>query len=214
MQVILIRHGETAPNRDSIVLGREDVPLTEVGLLQARALAARLHQEMARGLRIHAIYSSPLDRARLTAAPIAEITGIPVIEAPDLIEMDIGEMEGLQATEMRARHPEFMREWSGPNVGDLRMPGGESLAEVQARAWGALEAIRDAHSPDEAVVAVSHNFVIRSLVCRALAIPLSDFRRFDQALASMTRIDFRGPRTIVTTINETCHLGALTPPGP
>jgi len=59
------------------------------------------------------------------------------------------------------------------------------------------------------VVAVSHNFVIRALVCKALAIDLADFRRFEQELASLTRIEFRGPRTLVTALNETCHLGGL-----
>lgn len=210
MQVILVRHGETASNRDRLALGRQDVPLNHLGLLQAERLAARLAGEAARGLSLEAVYSSPLGRARQTAEAIASRLLVPVIDAPGLIEMDVGEMDGLTGSQLRERYPDFMRSWLGPLAGRARMPGGgESLADVQDRAWPEIERLLEQHPPDAAVVAVSHNFVIRTIVCRALSIDLADFRRFEQDLASLTRIEFRGQRALVTVLNETCHLSGL-----
>jgi broad specificity phosphatase PhoE len=207
MQVILVRHGETAANRDRIVLGRGDPPLTELGLRQAEHLADSIVAEIARGLQVDAVYASPLSRTFRTAETLASRLHLPVIEAPGLIEMDIGETEGLPATELRQRFPEFMKVWMSREAGEAKMPGGESLADVQARAWPIVERLREEHRPEAAVVAVSHNFVIRTVVCKALAVDLAEFRRFEQDLASITRIEFRGPRTLVTSLNETCHLG-------
>jgi broad specificity phosphatase PhoE len=207
MQVILVRHGETASNKDRQALGRRDVPLNEAGLSQAKSLARVLAAERASGRAIEAVYASPLLRARQTAEAIAAALGHPVIEAPAFVEMDVGEMDGLATAELRERHPEFMRRWLGPDVGTARMPGGgESLADVQERAWPAVEKLREAHDPEAAVVVVSHNFVIRTLVCRALSMDLSLFRRYEIDLATITRIDFRGPRTLLASINDRCHL--------
>jgi broad specificity phosphatase PhoE len=209
MQIILVRHGQTASNRDSLALGRADVPLTELGLEQAERLGRWLSHRAAKGMQIEAIYSSPLARARDTAAAIAHGLDLPVVAAAELVEMDVGEMDGLTRVELREKYPEFMRSWFGGGAGEVKMPGGESLADVQERAWPFVERLRESHRPEAAVVAVSHNFVMRTLVCRALSIPLADFRRFEQDLASITTIELRGQRILVTALNETCHLEGL-----
>jgi broad specificity phosphatase PhoE len=209
VQLVLVRHGETASNRDRLALGRADVPLTDLGLEQAVRLGKSLALERERGVRFAAIYTSPLLRARQTAMALVAALGVEPAEAPALIEMDVGEMDGLTGAQLRERHPEFLRAWWGSEAGSVKMPGGESLRDVQDRAWPFVEGLREEQRPDATIVAVSHNFVIRSLVCRALAIDLADFRRFEMDLASVTRIDFRGPRTLVTALNETCHLSAL-----
>jgi probable phosphoglycerate mutase len=85
------------------------------------------------------------------------------------------------------------------------MPGGETLAEVQARAWGAVERMRAAH-PDGTVVAVTHNFVILTLLCRALGLPLSHFRRLRQALAARTVLDVRESGSALLQLNDVSHL--------
>ena len=72
---------------------------------------------------------------------------------PDLIEMDIGEMEHLAPAELRERHPDFLREWMSDDVATARMPGGETLAEVQDRAWAAVERLGAAASGRRVAVA-------------------------------------------------------------
>jgi probable phosphoglycerate mutase len=85
------------------------------------------------------------------------------------------------------------------------MPGGETLREVQDRAWEAVERMRAAH-PDGEVVAVTHNFVILTLACRALDLPLAGFRRLRQALASKTVLDVRDSGSTLLQLNDNAHL--------
>jgi broad specificity phosphatase PhoE len=85
------------------------------------------------------------------------------------------------------------------------MPGGESLREVQDRAWAAIEAMR-ARRPDGRIVAVTHNFVILTVVCRALGLPLGDFRRIRQALAAKTVLDIREDVGTLLQLNDNAHL--------
>lgn len=205
MRLILIRHGQTDHNRNRITLGRADVPLNEHGRRQARAIAASLR------MRPEALYSSPLERCRETAEAIAQATGTPVTIDDGLIEMDVGEMEHLTGEELRSRYPEFLRAWragdDAVDVADARMPGGETLHEVQARAWRRVEAMRAAH-PGGTVAVVTHNFVIRTLLCRALNVPLAEFRRFEHGVAAISAVEFgeRGP--IVRRLNDISHLAA------
>ena len=209
MHLILARHGETASNRQRLGLGRQDVPLTEVGRLQAEALAISLEQ-----MPVAAVYSSPLRRALDTARAIAERQGLAVVVEEGLTEMDIGEMDGLTFEEMRQRHAEFLRRWQGDDLATLRMPGGESLQDLQERATEALRRLAERHD-DETVVAVSHNFTIRVLLCHALNLPIAEFRRLRQDLAATTTLDVRDDRTVLVHLNDTCHLetrGLAEPP--
>ncbi len=199
MRLVLIRHGETAHNRDQVTLGRSDVPLNERGQAQAQALAASFRRPP------DAIYASPLQRAFATATAIGAATGVAVIAEAALIEMDVGEMEHLTGRELRERYPDFLGFWLSGGAADARMPGGETLREVQDRAWGAIERIGAEH-PQGEVVAVSHNFVILTLVCRALGLPLADFRRLKQALAAKTVIDLRDGVATLLQLNDNAHI--------
>ncbi len=200
MRLILVRHGETEHNRGNLTLGRADVPLNERGRAQARAVAASFVRAPA------AIYASPLARAGDTARMIGISTGVAVVTEPDLIEMDVGEMEHLRSAELREQYPDFLRRWLS-DPADARMPGGETLREVQERAWAAVERLRDAH-PDGEVVAVTHNFVIATVVCQALGLPLSGFRRLRIGLASRTTLDMRGSGATLISLNDDAHLRA------
>lgn len=200
MRLILVRHGETAHNADGMVQGRADVPLNDLGRRQAATLAGALRAEDVR-----AVFASPLQRGRDTATAIAAAHGLPVIIEPDLAEMDVGVMEGLTGAQMRERHPEFLVAWAGPAGPWLPMPGGESLQQVQERAWAVVERIRD-HYREDLIVAVSHNFVIATVICRAIGAPLTAFRHLRHAVASRTLIDFRPDRTLILSLNDTCHL--------
>lgn len=200
-RVTLVRHGETEHNRSRLTLGRADVPLNGRGRLQARALAASFVRAPA------AMSSSPLARCRDTADSIAQATSVAVTIEPDLIEMDVGEMEHLTRDELSVQYPEFLRHWFGADVADARMPGGETLGEVQDRAWAALERIRTAHEGGEVVV-FTHNFVILTLVCRALGLPLAQFRRLRTSLASKAILDMTDGGTTLISCNDTAHLKA------
>jgi len=202
MLLILVRHGETESNRERLALGREDVPLNERGRRQAAALTASLA-----GVPATAIYASPLRRAVETARPLAEALGLEVQVDDDLIEMAVGDLEGLSPRELSERYGDFLREWFSTQAGNLRMPGGESLQDVQDRAWAAIERLRERH-PEETVVVVTHNFTIHAILCRALGLPLASFRRLRHDLAAKAVLELRDDRVIVISLNDTCHLEA------
>lgn len=204
MRIVLVRHGETDVNKAGLALGRADVALNETGLWQAQQVAGALrHEEIA------AVYSSPLRRALATAAAIAQEHRLPVTIEEGLIEMDIGELDGLAFPQVRERYPDFMEAWLGRETATAAMPGGERLAEVQERAWATLAGIRDRH-PEGTAVAVTHNFVILCLLCRVLGMELADFRRLRHSVAGVTTFEFRDGRAILVRLNDTCHL--LPPP--
>lgn len=205
MILYLVRHGETAHNRDGLGLGRADVPLTTHGALQA----ARLGQQLA-GSPITRVYASPLARALLTAEAVAGPHGLTVETRDGLLELDIGETEGLPFAEIRARYPEFLAQWTGTDGFSARMPGGESMADLAARLAPFAQELRKLDLP--AVAVVSHNFVARVLLCHLLGIELSAYRSFVLGLAAYCTLDVRDGRVMVVNINERCHLDALESP--
>ncbi|MFN3973803.1 MAG: histidine phosphatase family protein [Dehalococcoidia bacterium] len=171
MRLLLVRHGETPSNREGRVQGQGTEGLTPQGRMQAHALARLL-----KGYTPTALYTSPLPRAVETAHILAQHLGLEPIPMPALAEMHLGEIDGLTIAELRQRYPSFMAAWR-EDPGRATAPGGESLLEVQERAWSALEALLARHS-HESVVAVSHNFTILTILTRALGLPLSTLRRF------------------------------------
>ena len=204
MRLLLIRHGETDRNAERIALGREDVPLNERGRAQAQALAAGLAADRTDGF-IAAVYSSPLQRALATAQPLAQALALEVQTEEGLIEMDVGEAEGRALSELQERFPDFLRAWRSDQVADVPMPGGESLRQVQERAWGAVESLRERHD-NETVAVVSHNFVILTLLCHALDLPLAHFRRLKHDLAAVSIVEVAKEHQVVLSLNDRCHL--------
>jgi probable phosphoglycerate mutase len=146
-------------------------------------------------------------RARDSAAALARRCRMDVRIDDGLIEMDVGEMEHLTHAELREKHAPFLREWMSPGAADARMPGGETLREVQERAWGAIERMRE-RAYDGAVVAVTHNFVILMTVCRALGLPAAEFRRLKAGIAGVSIIDITDAGCSVVTLNDRSHLAA------
>lgn len=209
MRLFLVRHGETESNRKSLALGQADVPLNELGRHQAECLSKALAGE-----RFVAIYSSPLQRALDTAKAIARPHGLEVSVEPGLIEMDIGEAEGLTFADLRAKFPALMQNWGGPDGPAFLMPGGERLVDVQSRAVKTLDCLTERHpAADEAVCAVSHNFLILCILTSVLGIPLAEFRRLRQAVAGISIVEARPGRMRLVSMNDTCHLdtAGLTP---
>ena len=156
--VVLVRHGATEWNETKRAQGQADIPLSPRG----RAQAAAIGNELA-DWDLSAVYSSDLARAWDTARAIATPHGLEVTTDPGFREVDQGEWTGLTTTEIKARWPEM---W-GPARHYTARPGGESPAEVRARALAALRRVAEAH-PDGMVVVVSHGGTIRWLSAEAL----------------------------------------------
>jgi len=198
--IFLVRHGETAFNRDGLGLGREDVPLTELGLRQADALAARFER-----IGIQRVVSSPLQRAAFIAEGIAARHGLVVESREELTELDVGATEGLPFAEMRRQFPEFLAEWAGPNGWQARMPDGESIEDVADRVEPLVTELLNFEGR---AVVVSHNFVVRVMFCRLLGLSAAQFRSLNVDLASVTSLVAAGPRVSVAMVNDRCHLPA------
>jgi phosphoserine phosphatase len=200
-RLLLVRHAETASNAQGRSQGHRDVPLNERGHEQARVLAEALRDEP-----VAAVYASDSSRAVETARPIAAVHGLEVVEDRQLREMDQGVLDGLTSAEMREGHAAFIERWRDGDPADLRMPGGETLREVQERMREAVEEIARRHA-GETVVVVSHNLATRALLCHALAVPLAAFRRIRHEVASLAEVEVRldAPWT-VTRVNDQCHL--------
>ncbi|NNM71838.1 histidine phosphatase family protein [Enterovirga aerilata] len=181
---------------DRILCGRmPGVSLGERGRAQAARVAERLSRES-----LAAIYSSPLERARETAAPISSETGLPVGIAPGLDEIDMGEWTGRSFDELQA-DPRW-RSWNiGRAAGEA--PGGERMEAVQRRVLAELEAIRLRH-PGRTAAAVSHCDVIKAAVCGVLGLSLDRYHSFEIEPASITSLVLWEGGGKVVALNERC----------
>jgi ribonuclease H / adenosylcobalamin/alpha-ribazole phosphatase len=199
---VLLRHGETALSAERRFAGRGDIPLTEVGLIQADAAAARLG---ARG-NIDAIVTSPLQRARQTAKAVAAATGAPLEVDDGLAETDFGKWEGMTFAEVQARWPDDLAAWLAST--DVAPPGGESFAAVTQRVTAALNRLLAAHE-NQTLVLVSHVTPIKTLACRAMLAPPAAMYRIHLDVASLCEIDwFSDGPAVVRSLNDTGHLPA------
>jgi broad specificity phosphatase PhoE len=198
----LIRHGQTEHNRSGLTLGRADVPLNELGRMQAAALGERFANHP-----LGAIYASPLSRAHETARAVAGERDIPLYVRDELLEMDVGETENITFAELRERYPEFLQQWGGDSPEEARMPGGESLLDVAERLDPFLTDLR-AITHDHIAV-VTHNFVLKLMLCRLLDVELRSFRVFGTDVASVSTVVIRDSRISVRVLNDLCHLHPL-----
>ncbi len=200
MRLFLIRHGQTESNRLGLALGRADVPLNEHGRWQAQRLARALTSEP-----LTAIYASPLSRTQDTATAIALEHNLEVRTETALTEMDVGKTEGLPFADLRTRFPDFLETWASPEGPTHPMPNGERLIDVRDRAWKCIHAIASRH-PEESVCAVTHNFIILSVLTVALGIELADFRNLRHSVGAISILEFIGERIRLLSLNDTCHL--------
>ena len=152
-RLLVVRHGRTGYNASRTIQGQLDVPLDEVGRGQAAAVAPRLA-----AFKPEAIVSSDLRRAADTAAPLAELTGLPVWSDPRLRERSFGRWEGLHGDEIAERYPEEYGRWQAGK--DVDGCGVEELDEVAKRASAALREAAD-QAPDGTVVVFSHGAAVR-----------------------------------------------------
>jgi len=208
--ILLVRHGQTSWNLGAGQVryrGQTDIPLDEVGHAQARALSIRLGSGQAlrlAGEPIAGIYTSPLQRAVQTAQSTAERLGRPVIPHPGLLDMNLGEWQGLTHAEAVRRYPEIHRRWlEAPHT--VTLPGGEDLAAVLKRSKAAVTELVARHA-GETVMLVGHQVVNKVLVCWLLGLDNSHYWRVTQDNACLNVFVHADGVFRVVTLNDTCHL--------
>ena len=182
VQIVLVRHGATDWNLQGRCQGSSDRELSEAGIRQAEQIATLMSGE-----KFDAVYSSHLRRARQTAEVISRPHGMPVHIEENLRELDHGELEGLTFSEIKSRYGEFLTRWR-TEPADIRVPGGERLADVADRAWNGLQLILDRHPEAARILAVSHNFPILGIVCRITNTHLNSYRSFHLDPCGVTRL--------------------------
>jgi probable phosphomutase (TIGR03848 family) len=202
--LLLVRHGHTDVAGKVLTGQTAGVHLTERGREQARALAERLE-----GLPVDAIYSSPLERCRETAAPLARGRGLPVRIRRDLIEPDFGEWTGRSIRQL-ARTKLWRSVQHTPS--SFRFPGGESLRGVQARSIDAIRAIGTDH-PDGTVV-VTHADVVRMVLADLAGLHLDLYQRLSVEPGSISAVALSDGHARILKVSDTGDLTALAPPPP
>ena len=193
--VLLVRHGQT-PTTGKILPGRATgLHLAESGNSQAHRVAERIAELP----RVDAIYASPLERARETAAPIARALKQRVKIDKGLLECDFGEWTGAELGKLMKK-PEWSTVQKAPST--FRFPGGESFTEMQTRMVTALDRIRAAH-PGGTVVCVAHADPIKAAVAHAMGTHLDLFQRIVIGTCSVSAIAYSPHGPIVLTVNST-----------
>lgn len=202
--VLLVRHGQT-PTTGKVLPGRAPgLHLAEKGQIQAQAAADRIGALD----KVAAVYASPLERTRETAAPIAKATGNRVRTDKGLLECEFGSWTGA-SLKVLAKKPEWRTVQRHPS--GFRFPGGESFTEMQGRITDALSRLVAAH-PGETVVAVSHADPIKAAVAHAAGTHLDLFQRFVVSPCSVTAILYTSDGPVVLAVNSTGDdLKALAP---
>lgn len=180
--LLLIRHGENDFVKTGKMAGRiPGVHLNERGQKQAQALGEAL-----RDVQIKAIYSSPLDRAMETSAPIAETHKLTIQQEPDLMDTDIGKWQG-KSWKLLALKKEWKIVQNAPSR--FRFPEGESFPECQLRIVNVLERLIKKHNkPQDIVAVVFHADPIKLAVAHFLGMPLDHFQRLGCDTGSLTAI--------------------------
>ena len=199
--VLLVRHGQTGSNINGFYMGWSNEDIDDVGYTQAHCLSSRLAS-----LPIASVYSSPLKRTYTTATIIANPHDLELKVLDDLIEMRLGDWEGLHMDEVRQRWPELWQQ-SRIDPSEITMPNGESFDEITERAVRAFETIVAANQGKQAVI-VTHDVIIRVLIAYVLGVPNSIYRRLEVNNASLSMTRVINGRARLITLNDTSHLEA------
>jgi ribonuclease H / adenosylcobalamin/alpha-ribazole phosphatase len=195
----LLRHGRTEHTPERRYSGRNDLPLSAPGRVEAEAAAVRVAE-----LGIDVVVASPLRRTRETAEVVAAALGLPVDLDDDLVELDFGDLEGLTATEARERHPLAARRF----MADLTVaaPNGESIADVSERVARARERVLERHA-GKTVLVVSHVTPIKLLLAAGLGVGDEVVHRVFLEAGSLSTVTWSSDgRTSVRVVNDTSYL--------
>jgi probable phosphoglycerate mutase len=193
--VLLVRHGQT-PTTGTKLPGRAPgLHLADAGRDQAQRAADRIGALP----KVHAVYTSPLERTRETAAPIGRAVGLRPKTERGLLECDFGDWTGASLARLRKK-PEWSQVQRSPST--FRFPEGESFSEMQARITGCLATLCTRH-PGQTVIAVSHADPIKAAAAQALGVHLDLFQRLVVSPCSITAILYTTGGPIVLATNST-----------
>jgi probable phosphomutase (TIGR03848 family) len=193
--VLLVRHGQT-PTTGKLLPGRAPgLHLAEAGQQQA----ARAAERITALAKVDAIYASPLERARETAAPIAAARGMKVQIDKGLLECDFGDWTGAELKNLM-KLPEWNTVQRAPST--FRFPNGESFTEMQTRMVSAIDRLRAKHSGGT-IVLVSHADPIKAAVAHAMGTHIDLFQRIVIGTCSISAIAYGMGAPIVLTVNST-----------
>ena len=202
--LLLVRHGVTG-STGKILPGRAPgLHLSDAGVRQAETVAQRLAELQKAPV---ALYVSPLERTRETAAPIAKALALKPVVDKGLLECDFGTWTGAELKVLRKK-PEWQTVQHAPSA--FRFPEGESFAEMQTRMWGALQRIADQHR-GQTVVVVSHADPIKAAVTYAQGVPLDLFQRTVISTCSVSALLLGATTPVVLSVNNTSSLTELQP---
>jgi probable phosphoglycerate mutase len=156
---------------------------------------------------ISAVYASPLQRTMQTAGRIAWAQGLQAIPFRGLLDLDFGAWQGLLLSEAEAQYPEVARAWyEAPHT--VQFPGGESLDDVRQRVLSGLAELT-AHHPEETIALISHNVVIRVLLCAVFGWGNERYWHLEQGNCAVNIFDVEGSTDyVIVQINDTGHLYA------
>ena len=200
ISVFLVRHGQTAWNKERRFLGRTDIPLDDTGREQARRLAATLAP-----VDFAAIYTSPLSRASQTAEAIATDRSITIEPVAGLTELNQGELEGRYGADLETEFPEFYAQWKADPT-HARVPGGETLAECSERANAALADLLSRHEPHHAIAVVAHRVSISAILASVMELPVRFNMRIGQRNTAINVLGHRNGVTQLRRLNDASHL--------
>jgi probable phosphoglycerate mutase len=206
-ELLFIRHGETDWNRQQRFQGQIDVPLNATGVLQAARVAARLADD-----RHDAFFTSDLQRARQTAAPLARAWQREPTALAGLREQHFGVLEGLDVPTIKASHPELWARWL-EHRGDFALPGGESLEQFQRRVLDTVRTLAE-QLPGRRVALVTHGGVLDMLWRSATGAPIAGLRTCEIPNAGLNRLRWKDGTLAIERWADAEHLQGLPEQAP
>lgn len=198
--IVYVRHGVT-PTTGKILPGRaKGLHLSETGRLQAERVA----EDLVANTDVHAVYASPLERARETAKPIGAAFGLKVQAHKGFVECDFGDWTGMELKTLN-RLPEWKAVLQAPE--HFRFPNGESYLAMQTRLRDSIAELVETH-PSQTVVVASHADPIKMALCLALGTSIRSMHRMDVAPCSATTVRYgQNGSAFVTRVNHTITPG-------
>lgn len=199
LEIMIIRHGETAWNKGDIFRGRAQIGLSEEGLKQAEKLAQYLSQK-----KIKTVYCSPLQRALQTAEAIARCQQLQAFPVDGLTDLDFGKWEGVPRQEVKTKYPKIFQLWlERPDLAII--PEGESLREARKRSMNSLDKII-VKNKEGTVAIVTHRVITKVLECALLGLDDSHFWNIEQDTCGVTTFLYTSKLFILKHHNDISFL--------